>query len=80
MKHFKPSVKDAMITIDHVEETSEGLLKGGFAIIGGDNPISPQGINIIACKENSGNCVAGCGGPTSKTRIMSINPNSSLSF
>lgn len=55
MKQLKKSVKDAMVNIDHVEETSEGLLKGGFAIIGGnEGEPSPQfDINIGNCH----NCV-----------------------
>lgn len=66
----KSSVKDLMTKVSHVEETAEGLLKGGFAIIGGEeenspliNPICINSDNCSNC-HNSGNCVAGCGAPT----------------
>lgn len=78
MKHFKPSVKDAMVKIDHVEETSEGLLKGGFAIIGGkEGDASPQfDLNFGNCH----NCVAGCGSPTSKAKSNGVIDMPTLSF
>lgn len=87
MKQFKPSVKDAMVTIDHVEETSEGLLKGGFAIIGGGegDGISPLSNFLFFCS-NSGNCddcsnkVQGCGAPTSKAGSNRVMDTPSLSF
>lgn len=77
MKQFKQSIKDAMVTVDHVEETSEGLLKGGFAIIGGNKgENSPQfDVNIGNCH----NCVPGCG-PTSKEKRNSVIDMPSLSF
>lgn len=65
---------DAMINVDHVEETAEGLLRGGFAIIGGEDGISPLsnflGLchNTADCGCNTCNTSAGCGGPTSKEK------------
>jgi hypothetical protein len=78
MEQLKKSVKDAMVNVDHVEETSEGLLKGGFAIIGGnEGEPSPQfDLNFGNCH----NCVAGCGGPTSKSKGNGVIDMPSLSF
>ena len=80
MKQLEKSVKDIMVAVDHVEKTSEGQLKGGFAIIGGNDPTSPQGTNVFFCKENSGNCVEGCGGPTSSSKANSLGSGIPLSF
>lgn len=79
------SVQDLMANIDHVEKTSEGLLKGGFAIIGGGG-ISPLGDNggILCINSgdcgNCGNCVQDCGKPTSKKTSGNAIPPMSLSF
>ena len=86
MKNFKPSVMDAMIHIDHVEETSEGLIKGGFAIIGGEDGISPLSNFLGFCKNtsdcgcNTGNCVEGCAKPTSQPGSSNAIDLPSLSF
>lgn len=78
MNKLNLSVKDALVAADHVEETSEGLLKGGFAIIGGDeddgiSPLSNYGIcfNFTDCD---------CGKPTSKNTSNGIVDFPSLSF
>jgi len=67
MKQFKPSVKDAMVTIDHVEETSEGLLKGGFAIIGGDDDISPLANYVLCINTTNCDCNPTCPTPKKKS-------------
>lgn len=54
--------------IDHVEESQESLLKGGFEIlVTPNNPDADIDINIYQCKcpINKGNCTDKCG-PTSK--------------
>ncbi len=70
------SVKDAMVAVDHVEETSEGLLKGGFAIIGGgEDEVSPLS-NYGLCF-NIKNCECK---PTSKEKSNGVVDFPSLSF
>lgn len=75
---LKSSVKDTMVTIDHVEETSEGLLKGGFAIIGGEDENSPFDLNFGDCYCTN-NCEQGCK-PTSKKSSNGVIDPSTLSF
>lgn len=60
--------------IDHIEETQEGLLKGGFGILiapDSNDLVDPLDFNIRQCKCNTGNCVAGCGGVATTTQESS---------
>ena len=78
MKQYKQSIKDAMVTVDHVEETSEGLLKGGFAIIGGGKGDGISPLSNIGLCFNSKNC--DCKEPTSKEKSNGVVDFPSLSF
>lgn len=81
---FSESLKNLMVDLDHVEETAEGLLHGGFAVIDGGDNISPLGNTNCNCDcicEDNENCNCRCDhpAPTSKVGSHSGMPGS-LSF
>lgn len=55
MSKLKDYVKEALVEIDHVEETAEGQLKGGFSLLSIGKGDSTDKVNILICVNNS-NC------------------------
>lgn len=65
MKEPRKKLAEIFEAVDRIEESSEGLLLGGFAVIGeGDGGISPlynENCNCNCSCEENGNCDCNCG-------------------
>lgn len=68
MKETTHKLEEIFEAIERLDENSEGLLLGGFAIIsGGNGGVSPLGNENCNCNcscESNGNCDCNCGGCT----------------